>query len=34
MQYADRRDIRADLHRAYVTRASELGAKSEWDNTR
>jgi oligopeptidase A len=33
MQYADRRDIRATLHRAYVTRASELGAKSEWDNT-
>jgi oligopeptidase A len=33
MQYADRRDLRATLHRAYVTRASELGAKSEWDNT-
>src|SRR5205823_9240141 len=32
-QYADNRDFRARLHRVYVTRASELGAKPEWDNT-
>ncbi len=33
MQYAQSRDLRATLHRAYSTRASELGAKPEWDNT-
>jgi oligopeptidase A len=33
MQYADDRALRATLHRAYVTRASELGARPEWDNT-
>ena len=33
MQYADHRELRATLHRAYLTRASELGAKPEWDNT-
>jgi len=33
MQYADNRALRAALHRAYVTRASELGARPEWDNT-
>jgi oligopeptidase A len=33
MQYADNRTLRAALHRAYVTRASELGARPEWDNT-
>jgi len=33
MQYADNRDLRATLHRAYVTRASELGADAAWDNT-
>jgi len=32
MQYADDRALRARLHRAYYTRASELG-KPEWDNT-
>ena len=32
MQYADNRELRATLHRAYATRASELGAKPEWDN--
>ncbi len=32
MQYADDRDLRAEVYRAYVTRASELG-KPEWDNT-
>jgi len=33
MQYADNRALRATLHRAYVTRASEQGARPEWDNT-
>jgi len=33
MQYAEDRALRATLHRAYFTRASELGAKPEWDNT-
>ena len=32
IQYADSRTLRATVHRAYVTRASELGA-SERDNT-
>ncbi|MEO8675003.1 MAG: M3 family metallopeptidase [Casimicrobiaceae bacterium] len=33
MTYANDRALRAELHRAYATRASELGAKPEWDNT-
>jgi oligopeptidase A len=38
MQYAENRSMREALHRAYVTRASELGAlygdgKADWDNT-
>jgi hypothetical protein len=33
MQYADSATLRATLHRAYSTRASELGARAEWDNT-
>ncbi len=33
MQYADNRALRATMHRAYATRASELGARAEWDNT-
>jgi len=33
MTYASDRALRAELHRAYATRASELGAKPEWDNT-
>jgi oligopeptidase A len=33
MTYADDRTLRATLHRAYATRASELGATAEWDNT-
>jgi oligopeptidase A len=33
MQYARNRDLRATLHRAYVTRASDLGARPEWDNS-
>ncbi|NBN93142.1 MAG: oligopeptidase A, partial [Betaproteobacteria bacterium] len=32
MQYADNRDLRATIYRAYATRASEFG-KPEWDNT-
>jgi oligopeptidase A len=32
MQYADNRDLRATLHRAYLTRASALGADPAWDN--
>lgn len=32
LQYADDRDFRARMYRAYATRASEFG-KSEWDNT-
>ena len=32
MQYADNRELREQVYRAYVTRASELG-KPEWDNT-
>jgi oligopeptidase A len=31
MQYADDRELRARMYRAYATRASEFG-KSEWDN--
>jgi len=33
MTYADDRALRAALHRAYATRASDLGARPEWDNT-
>lgn len=33
MTYADNRELRADVYRAYTTRASELGANLEWDNT-
>jgi oligopeptidase A len=33
MQYADNRVLRATFYKAYVTRASELGSKPEWDNT-
>ncbi len=32
MQYADKRELREQLYRAYVTRASEFG-KPEYDNT-
>ncbi len=32
MQYADNRDLREQVYRAYVTRASEFG-KPDWDNT-
>ncbi len=33
MQFADNRSLRETLYRAYVTRASELGAKPEWNNS-
>ncbi|HET7032599.1 MAG TPA: M3 family metallopeptidase [Casimicrobiaceae bacterium] len=33
MSYADDRNLRATLHRGYATRASEMGASKEWDNT-
>ena len=33
MQYADHQPLRELMYRAYVTRASELGAKIEWDNS-
>ncbi|UXH77270.1 M3 family metallopeptidase [Roseateles amylovorans] len=33
IQYAEDRALRERLYRAYVTRASELGDKPEWDNS-
>jgi len=33
LQYADKRELRETIYRANATKASELGAKSEWDNT-
>ena len=33
MTYADNRDLRYELHRAFVTRASDLGANEAWDNS-
>ena len=33
MQYADDRGLRALMHRASATLASELGASPDWDNT-
>jgi len=32
MSYADNRALRATLHHAYATRASDLGASPAWDN--
>ena len=32
MQYADDRELRRTLHRAFATRASALGVKPEWNN--
>ncbi len=32
LRYADNRELRARLHRAYATRASDLGASPAWDN--
>jgi oligopeptidase A len=34
LQYADSRALREQVYRANVTKASELGVKPEWDNTR
>ena len=33
LQYADSRVLRETIYRANTTKASELGAKPEWDNT-
>ncbi|HCY62006.1 MAG TPA: oligopeptidase A [Oxalobacteraceae bacterium] len=33
LQYADNRALRETIYRANATKASELGAKAEWDNT-
>lgn len=33
LQYADNRALREQIYRANATKASELGAKAEWDNT-
>ncbi|MDQ6618563.1 MAG: M3 family metallopeptidase [Pseudomonadota bacterium] len=33
LQYADNRMLRQKMHHGYVTRASDIGAKPEWDNT-
>ncbi|MBC3871575.1 M3 family metallopeptidase [Undibacterium oligocarboniphilum] len=33
LQYADERSVRETIYRANATKASELGAKPEWDNT-
>jgi oligopeptidase A len=32
MQYAENRELRKTMHRAFATRASDLGLKPEWDN--
>jgi oligopeptidase A len=34
LQYANNRALREKIYRANVTKASELGSKPEWDNTR
>ncbi|HSR61896.1 MAG TPA: M3 family metallopeptidase, partial [Gammaproteobacteria bacterium] len=35
MQYADNRNLREEMYRAYVTRASELGSNpAQWDNSK
>jgi len=33
MTYADDRQLRADVYKAFSTRASDQGANAEWDNT-
>jgi oligopeptidase A len=33
MTYADDRELREELYKAYVTRASEQSDKTEFDNT-
>jgi oligopeptidase A len=34
LQYADNRKLRETIYRANVTKASELGTKPEWDNSK
>ena len=33
MTYADDRQLRADMYKAFSTRASDLGANNDWDNS-
>lgn len=33
MKYAEQRQLRETVYRAYITRASELGRNQEWDNS-
>lgn len=33
LQYAENRALRRRMHEAYATRASDLGASSDWDNS-
>jgi len=33
MTYADNRDLRYEIHHAFVTRASDQGSEQRWDNT-
>ena len=33
LQYADKRELRATIYRAYATKASELGENTAWDNS-
>jgi len=33
MTYADDRQLRADVYKAFSTRASDQGTSPEWDNT-
>lgn len=33
MTYADDRQLRADMYKAFSTRASDQGSKPEWDNS-
>ena len=33
LQYARNRDLRQRMHEAFATRASDLGANADWDNT-
>jgi oligopeptidase A len=34
MTYADDRQLRADVYKAFSTRASDQGTNPEWDNTK
>ena len=33
MLYADNRELREEMHKAYSTRASDLGSNADWDNS-